>query len=321
MKALVFTGIKEALNYSEFPDPTEKEGFGIVEIHSAALNRRDFWITLGMYPGIVFPTVLGSCGAGIYNGREVLINPNINWGEKETHPNKDYIILGLEEPGTFAEKVSVRTSHIFDKPAHLTMDQAAALPLAGLTAYRALFTRAKLRAGEKVLINGVGGGVALFAMQFAIAAGAKVYVTSSSETKIEQAIAMGAIAGGNYTEEQWNKTFKKEHGGFDVIIDSAGGPGFKNMIHLANPGARIALYGGTRGNWEKINPAHVFFKQLTILGSTMGSDADFEKMLALVAEKKIVPIVDQVFNLKDGNEAFALMKTSPQFGKYVLKVK
>lgn len=321
MKALVFTGIKEALNYSDFPDPIEKEGFGIVEVHSAALNRRDFWITLGMYPGIVFPTVLGSCGAGMYNGREVILSPNINWGEKESHPNKDYIILGLEEPGTFAEKVSVRTSHIFDKPEHLTMDQAAALPLAGLTAYRALFTRAKLLTGEKVLINGVGGGVALFAMQFAIAAGAEVYVTSSSDQKIQKAIEMGAIAGGNYKNENWHKAFKKEHGTFDVIIDSAGGPGFNNMIYLAKPGGRIALYGGTKGNWDKINPAHVFFKQLSILGSTMGSDADFKRMLALVSEKKIVPIVDQIFNLKDGNEAFALMKTSPQFGKYILKIK
>ena len=318
MKALVFTGVHQALEYKEFPDPVEREGFGIVEVHAAALNRRDFWITIGMYPGIIFPTVLGSCGAGTYKGRDVVMNPNINWGESELYPNKEYIMLGLEEPGTFAEKVSVRTSHIFDKPAHLTMEQAAALPLAGLTAYRALFTRAKLVAGEKVLINGVGGGVALFAMQFAIAAGAKVYVTSSSNEKIEKAIAMGAIAGGNYKNEKWNKVFKKEHGGFDVIIDSAGGPGFNNMIHLANPGARIALYGGTRGNWEKVNPAHVFFKQLTILGSTMGSDADFEKMLALVNNHKIEPVVDRAFPLEDGNAAFELMKTSPQFGKYVL---
>jgi len=148
-----------------------------------------------------------------------------------------------------------------------------------------------------------------------------VYVTSSSDQKIHKAIEMGAIAGGNYKNENWQKSFKKKHGGFDVIIDSAGGPGFNNMIYLANAGGRIALYGGTKGNWDKINPAHVFFKQLSILGSTMGSDEDFKRMLKLISDHKIVPVIDQVFNLEEGNDAFALMKTSPQFGKYILKVK
>ncbi|MEL6987179.1 MAG: zinc-binding dehydrogenase, partial [Bacteroidota bacterium] len=289
MKALVFTGIKQPLVFQDHNDPEVRDGFSIIDIKAASLNRRDFWITLGMYPGITFPTILGSCGAGTINGREVIINPNINWGDNQLYPNHNYVILGLEEHGTFAEKVSVRNECIFDKPAHLTMEQAAALPLAGLTAYRALFSRANLQPGEKVFISGVGGGVALFAMQFAIAIGAEVYVSSSSDVKIQKAIELGAKAGANYKLDNWHKDFKKEVGGFDVIVDSAGGPGFNHMIHLANRGGRIVLYGGTKGNWEKINPAHVFFKQLSILGSTMGSDQDFEQMLALVNQHKIVP--------------------------------
>ena len=320
MKALVFTEIKKELEFKEVSEPSISEGKVLVEVKAAALNRRDYWITLGMYPGVFTPTILGSDGCGIYEGEEVIFSPNIGWGENQNFPNKDYVILGLEEFGTFAEKISIRESSIFPKPEHLTIEQAAALPLAGLTAYRVLFSRCQLKPNEKVLITGVGGGVALFVTQFALAFGAEVYVTSGSDEKLAKAKALGVSGGGNYKEEDWHKKMKKEHGTFDVIIDSAGGEGFKDLIYLAAPGARIGLYGGTRGAWQNINPAHVFFKQLSILGSTMGSDLDFERMLSFVSEYEIVPIIDRVFDLKDGNKAFELMKTSPQFGKYVLKI-
>lgn len=321
MKALVCKGVKEPLIYEdiELPGYAEEEAYGIVELKAAGLNRRDFWITKGLYPGLRFPTVLGSDGCGLYEGQEVVINPNIAWGDNPRYPSDDYNILGLEEYGTFAERVAVRKKNIYPKPAHLTVEQAAALPLAGLTAYRTLFSRCGLQAGERVLISGIGGGVALFACQFALAIGAEVYVTSSSEAKIERAIAMGATGGVNYQDTDAMKQLSKRTGGFDVVIDSAGGPGFNLLLRMCRKGARVGIYGGTRGNWEGVNVPNIFFKQLSIHGSTMGSDAEFEQMLHLVNEHQIVPVVDCVFDLKAGNDALALMKSSPQFGKIVLK--
>jgi NADPH:quinone reductase-like Zn-dependent oxidoreductase len=322
MKALVCKGIKQPLEYEDIDLPAyaEEEEFGIVELKAAGVNRRDYWITKGLYPGLTFPTVLGSDGCGLYDGKEVVINPSNHWGDNPNYPAEEYHILGLEEYGTFAEKVVVRKKNIYPKPEHLTAEQAAALPLAGLTAYRTLFSRCGLQAGEKVLISGVGGGVALFACQFALAAGAEVYVTSGSEAKIERAVAMGAAGGASYKDADAMKKLSKDTGGFDVVIDSAGGPGFNLLLRMCRIGGRVGVYGGTLGNWEAISVPNIFFKQLSIYGSTMGSDSEFAKMLDLVNQHGIVPVVDRVFDLEDGNEALAVMKTNPQFGKIVLRM-
>ncbi|MDX5346615.1 MAG: zinc-binding dehydrogenase, partial [Hymenobacteraceae bacterium] len=253
-------------------------------------------------------------------GMEVLINPNINWGDSEKAQSQEYTILGLPTNGTFAEYVCVAADRVHPKPAHLTFEQAAALPLAGLTAYRALFTRAQLQPAEKVLITGAGGGVALFAIQFAIAAGAEVYVTSGSDEKIARAKEMGARGGINYRQDDWFKQLKKEAGLFDVIIDSAGGDQFAHLVDLAAPGGRIAFYGGTLGKINNLIPGRIFWKQLSILGSTMGSDADFKNMLAFVAKHKLVPEVDSVFPLSETEQAFRKMDAGKQFGKIVIKI-
>ena len=319
MRALVFTGIKQPLEYKEIEPQTNRPEAVEVNVLAAALNRRDFWITLGMYPGIVFPTILGSDGCGMYKGKEVIFSPNVDWGSG-FFPDPAYKILGLEYHGTFAEKIWIPKSHIFQKPKHLTSQQAAALPLAGLTAYRALFSRCQAKAGENVLISGVGGGVALFAMQFAIAAGCNVWVTSGSEEKIEKAKAMGALGGASYKDADALKKLGKTAGGFDVIIDSAGGSGFNNLLKLCRMGARVGVYGGTAGNYDGVSVPNVFFKQITILGSTMGSDRDFEKMVRFVRKHKIVPVVDTVLPLEKGNEALAVLAKGGQFGKVVLEV-
>lgn len=318
MKGMLFTEINKALEYTDVELPKQEENMVTVDLLASALNRRDWWITQGLYPGIVTPTVLGSDGSGILDGREVIISPNIVWGNNESYPDADYDILGLKEFGTFAEKVVVRKSSIYDKPAHLTPAQAAALPLGGLTAYRVLMTKCKAKKGQNVLISGIGGGVALFAFQFAVAIGANVYVTSSSEEKIAKAVTLGAKGGANYTSRKALRNLLRSTGGFDVIIDSAGGDGFPQLIKLCKPGAQVGIYGGTRGNINGIIPATVFFKQLSIHGSTMGSDKEFEAMLALVNEHKIVPVVDRVMKLEDCQKALNLMENSPQFGKIVL---
>lgn len=319
MQALVLQKLHAPLSYQDLPEPEPGPDQVVVELRAAALNHRDVWITKGMYPGIVFPAVLGSDGSGVVGGREVIINPNIGWGGDERVQDNTYHILGLPTPGTFAGKVAVGRDRLADKPPHLSWEEAAALPLAGLTAYRALFSRGRLQGGERVLISGVGGGVALFACQFALAAGAEVWVTSGSEEKIEKAVALGARGGANYRAENWGKDLKSRAGLFDLIIDSAGGEGFDTLVNLAAPAGRIAIYGGTRGKM-KINPQKVFWKQVDILGSTMGSDQDFEQMVRFVTEKEIRPVVDSVFALKDGNEALKRMEAGKQFGKIVLEI-
>lgn len=320
MKALVLKEKGQLHYYSDWDEPVAGSGKIAVEVKAAALNHRDVWITKEMYPGIRYPVILGSDGAGLAGGREVIINPGRDWGADPAAQSRDYKILGLPDDGTFAGRVVVGEDRLQPKPPHLSWEEAAALPLCGLTAFRAVFSRGKLRAGERVLISGIGGGVAVFAFQFALAAGAEVYVTSSSGEKIEKAVAMGAQGGANYREENWTGTLVSQAGGFDLIIDGAGGAGFPAFLKLVNSGARIVLYGGHRGNIPKISPQVIFWKQLNILGSTMGNDQDFSDMVAFVAEHRIVPVVDHVFPLTEGQAAFDRMDQGLQFGKIVLRI-
>jgi zinc-binding alcohol dehydrogenase/oxidoreductase len=227
----------------------------------------------------------------------------------------------MPEDGAFAGYVKVRATNLHEKPEHLSFEEAAALPLAGVTAYRSMFTKCNLKAGEKVLITGAGGGVALFAVQFAVAAGAEVWVTSGSDEKIEAAKKLGATGGINYKKENWGKELKTIVGGFDVAIDGAAGEGFVQLVKLAKPGGRIGMYGGTTGMIGQINPAEIFWKQLAIHGSTMGTSEDFAEMVAFVREKKVTPIVDSVFPLEKTEEAMRYMEAGKQFGKIVLSVK
>lgn len=320
MKALTLTGLDQALTLQESETPQVESGQTAVQLKAAALNHRDVWITKGMYPGIVYPCILGSDGAGTVGERAVIINPSMNWGDNPRVQANDYHILGLPSAGTFAEQVIVPTEKLVDKPQHLDFQQAASLPLAGLTAFRALFSRAGLQAGERVLISGVGGGVALFACQFAIAAGAEVWVTSGSEEKIAKAVGLGAKGGISYKTEKWGKALKAQSGLFDVIIDSAGGDGFNELVRLCAPGGRIAFYGGTRGSFPALSPQLLFWKQISLLGTTMGNDQEFADMVAFVDKHQIIPVVDSVFDLADGQAAFDRMDKGLQFGKIVLKI-
>ncbi len=320
MKALLLNGKKEPLVWADIEAPSSDGGESI-ELTYAAFNRRDYWITMGLYPGVSFPCVLGSDGAGYLDGKQVIINPNMHWGDNPLVPSTDYAIRGLEYQGCFAEKVVVPSDRVHEVPDHLKMIEASALPLAGLTAYRSLIGNCKVTSKDKVLISGIGGGVALMAFQMAQAIGAEVYVTSSSAEKIEKAISMGAVAGANYREDEWANEFKKEHGGVDVVIDSAGGNGFNQLIKICNRGARIGIFGGTQGKIGEISPQHLFLKQIHLFGSTMGNDREFEDMLSFVTRHKIVPVVDKVFNARNANEALEYLSKGKQFGKIVLKIK
>lgn len=327
MKAARLEKLNEPLRVAEVPAPEEVAGEVLVELHAAALNRRDVWIQAGQYARIALPLIPGSDGAGIvrsageWNGKEVILNPALNWGTNERYQSGAFEILGMPRPGTFAGSISVPVEQLAAKPTHLSWEEAAALPLAGLTAYRALFVRAGLRSGERVLITGAGGGVSAIAIAMAVAAGAEVWVTSSSEEKIAAAQALGARGGVNYKNENWMSEWKKAAGAADVILDGTGGSSFAALAEVAAQGGRIAIYGGTRGNIEGLSPQRIFWKQLTICGSTMGSPADFQAMLAFVNEKKVKPPVDLVFPLDEAEAAMRRLEAAQQFGKIVLKIK
>lgn len=331
MKALTLQAPKTPISCQDIPQPTPTKGQVLIQLKAAAINHRDVYITQGLYPGVVTPIILGSDGTGeivqlgegvdsSWLRESVVLNPSIGWEDAPGVQPEEYQILGMPQNGCFAQYIAVDLKQVHKKPKHLSSEQAAALPLAGLTAYRALFSRAQLQKNERVLISGVGGGVALLACQFAIAVGAEVYVTSGSEEKIEQAIALGAKGGVNYKEENWHKTLlKKANGGFDVIVDSAGGDGFKYFLDLANMGGRIVFYGGTRGSF-KVNPQKVFWKQLSLLGSTMGNAKEFGEMLDFVAQTQLIPVVDSTWKLEDGVAAFDYMDQGKQFGKIVFTI-
>lgn len=329
MRAVQLIGINQ-LKVGEVPDPRPAAGEVVVAIRAAALNHRDVWIKSGQYAGLKWPCIPGSDGAGVvaevgegvdpaWRGRDVIINASFGWGEREEAQGAEFSILGLPRDGTLAEKIAVPVTQLAAKPAHLTWQDAAALPLAGLTAYRALFSRAKVQPGERVLISGIGGGVALFAMQFAIAAQAQVWVTSGTKEKITRAVELGARGGFDYADQDWPKRALEAPGLFDVIIDSAGGPGFEALLDVAAPGGRVVFFGATRGNPPVLPMRKVFWRQLSLLGTTMGSPKDWEAMTTFVARHKLRPMVSEVFRLERAAEAFALMERGGQFGKIVVQ--
>ena len=332
MRAAVFTETNKPITLQSLADPVAGPGQAVVRLKAAALNHRDLWIQLGQYANIRLPLIPGSDGAGVVEsvgadtdqswlGREVIINPSLDWGPDPRAQGPAFRILGLPDSGTFAERISLPVANLAPKPAHLSWEQAAALPLAGMTAWRALFTRAHLLGGERVLVTGVGGGAALFALQFAAAAGAEAWVTSGSPDKIARAQALGAAGGVSYREAGWAAELRKRSGGlFDVIVDSAGGEGFANLVELTRPGGRIVFFGATTGNPKGIDLRKSFFRQINLLGTTMGSPADFSGLLQFVGMHRLAPVVDKTFPLAEAEAALRHMEAGAQFGKIVLTI-
>ena len=333
MRAVVLHEAGGRLAVEDVPSPQTRPGEAIVQLRAAALNHRDVWIWKGQYAGLKFPAILGSDGvgtvvsAGAFDderlvGREVIINPSLGWGSSPRAQDiATFRILGLPDDGTFAEYVKIPAVNVAAKPAHLSTIQAAALPLAGLTAFRAVSTQGRAQSGDRVLVTGIGGGAALFALQFAKARGARVFVTSSSDDKLARAADLGAEGGVNYKSDGWAKQAQELAGGpFDLIVDSAGGAQFNDLTDAAAPGGRIVFFGTTLGNVPDFVGRRVYWKQLTVQGTTMGSPQDFADMVALVGEHRIVPVVDDVFPLDRAQEAFTKMDRSGQFGKLVLEI-
>lgn len=326
MKAVVITPEPEPIQLIDLPNLQVKNGECLIKIEHASLNRRDQWIREGKYPNIEFGTILGSDGCGVVErgnekwlGKEVIINPNVDWGTNPVAQAADYTVLGMPTNGTLSEYLVVHEDRLIEKPVHLSSEQAAALPLAGLTAFRAAFTKGEISSGQKVLITGIGGGVAQFASQFAMASGAETYVTSGDDEKIQRAIKQGAKGGFSYKDEGWIKAAAKM-GGFDVIIDSAGGNLLNGYLKTITPGGRIVVYGSTTGFTQKFDVFKLFWSQAQIMGSTMGNDQEFKEMVKFISDHKLKPTIDRTFSLDDYLEAFDRFKSPDHFGKIVLRV-
>ncbi len=331
MKALQIQDTKQRIHIVDVPIPIPQKGQALIKVKAAALNHRDEWIRDNKYPKIKFDVTLGSDACGIVEqvadksdeywlGRDVLINPNNDWGTNPVVQSHDkYNILGMPLDGTFAEYIVVNVDRLHDKPSHLSYERAAAIPLSGLTAFRAAFTQGQVYKGENVLISGIGGGVALFAFQFALSSGANVYVTSSSNDKLDKALKIGASGAANYTQQDWHKELNEKANGFDLVIDSGGGENFNALIKMMRPAAHLVFYGATQGLPANIDLYRAFFNQLRIQGTTMGNDAEFDEMVKYIAGKKLIPIVDSIRPFDQIISAFDEMKESNQFGKLVIK--
>ena len=305
-----------------------KPGEALVRIKAAALNRRDHWIREGKYPSIKFGTTLGSDGCGEvvevgdggnqqWLGKKAVINPNINWGDDPVCQGSQYQVLGMPADGTMAEYITVPIHRLVEKPEHLTDAEAAALPLAGLTAYRALFNKGKLQPGNQVLITGIGGGVSQMAFLLAKAGGASVSVTSGSADKLRQMSGLGASHTFNYREE-WDRQVLSGELRFDLVIDSVGGAQLNQLIKLTKSAGRIVIYGATTGLTPSLDLYRLFWNQITLQGTTMGNDQEFVEMIAFTAKNKLHPMIDSVRPFDQVIEAFDRMRQAEQLGKLVV---
>ncbi len=334
MRAVRLTelGGPEKLHVADVPKPEAGPGQIVVRVKRAAFNRRDVFITQNLYPGISLPRTLGSDACGVVDsigegvqgcavGAPVVINPELGWAGDGPLPDTSGDILGMPTDGTFAEFVVVPAANVYAKPAALSDDEAAAIPLAGLTAYRATFTRGKITKDDVVFIPGVGSGVQTFVLAYAKHVGARTVVTSGSDEKLERAKALGADVAINYnTDADWHKTARKAAGGAGptLVVDSSGGDTLTKSIDIVAPGGRVVIYGGTRGD-AKVRPFSIFWKHIDVLGTSMGSPSDFAAMLKLF-ETGVKPAIDRVFPMDDVVSAAERVLAGDQFGKVVLAI-
>jgi NADPH:quinone reductase-like Zn-dependent oxidoreductase len=308
-------GGPEVLRYEDAPDPEPRDGEVLIELRAASLNHLDVWIRKGL-PSVPKPRILGADGAGLIAGtnERVVINPGLI-------SNGRMHIIGETMNGTNAELIAVPRDFVHPIPDGLSFEEAAAFPLVFETAYRMLVPRARLQAGEWVLIWGIGGGVATAALSIAKALGAKVVVTSSSDEKLARARELGADAGVNHATGDVVAAVKElTDGGAHVVVDDVGEATWKRTLDAARPEGRIVVCGATTGPNPPAALHRVWWKQLSILGSTMGTPDDFKGAYDLIAAGKARPVVDKVFPLADARAAHERMERGEQLGKIVLRI-
>jgi len=341
LKALHFFdhGPISNLHYGDLPTPKVGEGEVLIKVKACAINHLDLWVLRG-WPGLKLekPHIGGAdiageveeIGAGVSGwkkGDEIIVCPGYAT-EKDQFTERDedslspsYKMIGEQRKGGFAEFVTVPASCLFEKPKDKSFHDACAPLLVGLSSWRMLVRRAQLKAGETVLVVGAGGGVNSFSIQLASALGARVIALSSTDEKCAQAIAMGAKEVINYKRvSDWSREVRRltDGQGVDVVIDNVGTQTFAQSINSCARGGRVVTVGNTSGALVEFDNRLIFTKQLSLLGSTMGSRKDFSDMLKFVEEKKIGVNIDSVYSLKDGKEAYRTLEEGRQFGKVIV---
>ncbi|KFZ09993.1 hypothetical protein V501_05379 [Pseudogymnoascus sp. VKM F-4519 (FW-2642)] len=322
------------------PLPTPGLNEVVVRILCAALNHRDLFARQKLYRGAAgnIPILADGCGIVVsagssdnekkWQGKRVLIAPARGWDTDLRGPEREFAILGGTKQypdGTCQEFICVPSSQVLACPPHLSDAEAAAVPLAALTAWRATMVKAVVSSGQRVLVTGIGGGVALFALQFAVAAGAEVWVTSGSAEKIARAVELGAKGGVSYKEKDWEHKLLKltskggKSGLFDAVVDGAGGDVITAAVVLLRTGGIVASYGMTVGP-KVVFPMPAVMKNIEMRGSTMGSLAELADAVRYISSKRIVPVVDSVHSLSNIEDAFDVMKVGRNFGKIVVRV-
>ena len=309
--------------YEEAPDPVAGDGEVVVELRAAALNRRDILVRNPPSPVYDFPKpfVAGHDGAGVRRdtGEEVVVYPGLGWG-----PDDDLPVgirwLGGPLDGTFAELVAVPEENVFPKPPRLSWEEAASLPVAGMTAYRALFPVGRLRAGETVLVLGAGSGASSFAVALAAQAGARVLVTSSSDEKIERSRELGCDGGVLYTKDEWAAVVRElAPDGVDLVVDSVGST-WPDSLRALRRGGRLVVFGATGGGMVELDVRYVYLNYLTILGTTGASPRQFGDFLEMVQQGSWQPVIDSVRPLAEAEAAYERL-AGPHDGKVVLSIR
>jgi NADPH:quinone reductase-like Zn-dependent oxidoreductase len=307
-------GGPEVLRYEEAPDPAPGEGEVLIRLRAAALNHIDLWIRKGL-PSVPKPWILGSDGAGdrVDTGERVVINPGLDDGAR---------VLGEHTDGTNAELIAVPAEYVHPIPDTMPFEEAAAFPLVFQTAYRMLVTKAQLSEGEWVLAWGIGGGVATASLAIAKALGARVLATSSSDAKLERALALGADAVVNHATGDVAAVVKDGTAGegVDVVVEHVGEATWKTSLASVRAGGRVVVCGATSGPNPPAQLHRVWWKQLTIYGSTMGTREDFAGAFELVKSGRARPVIDTVFPLAEARAAHERMERGEQFGKIVLRI-
>ena len=314
-------GTAGVLRPGEFPDPTARPGWATVKLHASALNWHDVLVRQGRYRSPL-PHILGADGAGVRTdpGEHVVVLPSLNWGNRDEAPGSGWEILGDYTPGTYAELVSVPAECLAPKPRGLSWAEAAALPLVGLTTYRALFVRGRLQEGESMLVIGAGGGIATMAIALAVAAGASIAVTSSSTDTLERAVSAGATGGVLHSEQEWPehaRALSPDNAGFDLILDPVGR--WSESVRALKPGGRLVVLGANAAQTAQMDIRSFYFGQFDLLGTTMGSSRDFAGLLNMIDRCSVrAPVIDREFPLDRAAEAHEYLERGRTFGKCVL---
>jgi NADPH:quinone reductase-like Zn-dependent oxidoreductase len=309
-------GGPEVLRYEDAPDPVPGSDDVLVELRAASLNHLDIWIRKGL-PSVPKPRILGADGAGVIAGTDerVVINPGID------HGNGSISVIGEHSDGTHAEFIAVPRSQVYPIPAGLTFEEAAAFPLVFETAYRMLVTRAHLQPDEWVLVWGIGSGVATAALAIAKALGAKVVVTSSNDEKLRRARELGADGTVNHASDDVVSAVKDlTGGGAHVVVEHVGEATWAKSLNAARPQGRIVVCGATSGPNPPANLHRIWWKQLNVYGSSMGTRSDFEAAYDLVSSGRARPVVDEVFALENAAAAHERLERGDQLGKIILRI-